>query len=173
MYYDNEMSGFIPLLHAAPREDRYSPLLVHIVINGWDESSRAEPWTEWMASPPPSVPKIYCSREICRGLLQTFPERRNQTQRRNRKPVDGSSLALFLPHLRDPLILSSRSMRTLNADSVVRYAYGEIYCRPKTCIREIYICISAHCICTIMMNNIIAGHEYSNLKNVDYSRVTL
>lgn len=130
MYYDNEMSGFIPLLHAAPREDRYSPLLVHIVINGWDEPSRAEPSLGPNGWP---LRLRVCRRFIARARYVGASYRLSQkdvtrpTRRRNRKPVDGSSLALFLPHLRDPLILSSRShwTRILSYDMLtVRFIVG-------------------------------------------------
>lgn len=99
---------------------------------------RADPWTEWMVSPPPSVPKIYCWREI-----QTFPERRNQTDATAEPQTSRCSLALFLPHPKDPLVLSRcRTMLPRDLSSAENVHTRGIHMYRRFCIR------------TIMMNNI-------------------
>lgn len=125
---------------------------MHIVVSGRDE-----PWTEWMISPSPSVPKIYYSREITSGplararvyRLSQKDVTRPTTRPRNRKPADALSRFVSPPRLRDPL--------TSRCRACMRYAYGEIYCQPKNArTRELYCTrVSAFCICTIMMNNIM------------------
>lgn len=99
----------IPLIH-----DRFYARSLHRVRPVFAAGSthchkrlgRAKPRTEWMASPPPSVPKIYRSRKTSRGPceLQTFPEKRNQTD-------DGTTTILPLCFSLNPSSLCCRASR--------------------------------------------------------------